>query len=42
MRAHHALGKHLRTLRDIQLALLESHHELDLVFGERPEAWDVL
>jgi hypothetical protein len=42
MRAHHALREHLRTFRDIQLALLESRHELDLVFGERPKAWDVL
>ena len=42
MRAHHALREHLRALCDVQLALLEPRHELDLVFGERPEARDVL
>jgi hypothetical protein len=42
MRAHHALREHLRAFRDIQLALLEPHHELELVFGERPQARDVL
>src|SRR5688572_412620 len=42
MWAHDSLRQHLRALCDIELALLEGHHELDLTIGEWPEAWDAL